>query len=417
MAKKTPGGAKGAASRRPGGTRKRGGTAPSKAAEKPAPRPTKRRPTAAAPAAPTYAAAGVDLQSEGSAMAGLLGWVRKTYEQRPAGTPGHVAVDVGYFASVVALGGNLGLAVSADGVGTKLLVAQLMERYDTVGIDLVAMNVNDLICVGAEPLTLLDYIAVERLDGKLLTALGKGLHEGAAQAGVTISGGELAQIGAMLRGARPGRAFDVAAVAVGTVPLDRVNTGRDVREGDVVVGLGASGIHSNGLSLARRALLDDGGLSLDDPLPGAKGVSVGEALLTPTRIYVRPVLELLKDPRGAEVTALAHITGGGFLNMARIAAPCGYVLDRLPPVPAIFKAIAQAGAVGPAEMWAAYNMGVGFTITVRPGGEERALAVTRAHGVPAWVIGRAVASDVRRITLPGVGLESDDDADAFRPVG
>lgn len=416
MAKKSNGGAK--AARRPGGTRKRGGTAPKKGSPKPAPRSpskaTKKRP---APAAPTYAQAGVDLEHEGSAMAGLLGWVRKTFEQRPAGAAGHVAVDVGYFASVVALGGNLGLAVSADGVGTKLLVAQLMERYDTVGIDLVAMNVNDLICVGAEPLTLLDYIAVERLDAAMLTAIGKGLHDGAVEAGVTISGGELAQIGAMLRGARPGRAFDLAAVAVGTVPLDRVNLGQHVREGDVVVGLASNGIHSNGLSLARRALLEEAGLAPHDPLPGAKGLTVGEALLAPTRIYVRPICELLRDPRGAEVTALAHITGGGYLNMARIAAPCGYVLDRLPPVPPVFRAIADAGEVSPAEMWAAYNMGVGFTVTVRPGGEARVLEVARSHGIPAWVIGRAVPSDVRRITLPEVGLESDDEADTFRPIG
>jgi phosphoribosylformylglycinamidine cyclo-ligase len=350
-------------------------------------------------------------------MAGLLGWVRKTFEQRPAGTVGHVELDVGYFASVVALGANLGLAVSADGVGTKLLVAQALERYDTVGIDLVAMNVNDLVCVGAEPITLLDYIAVEKLDGRVLTALGKGLHDGAAEARVTISGGELAQIGAMLRGVKPGRAFDLAACAVGVVALDRVNTGQDVREGDVVVGLASSGIHSNGLSLARRALLDEAGLDLSDPLPGGRGVTVGDALLEPTRIYVRPVLELLREPRGAQVTALAHITGGGFLNMARITAPCGYVLDRLPPVPPIFTAIGDAGHVPPAELYAAYNMGVGFTITVRPGGEERVHEVARAHGVTAWTIGHAVASDVRRITLPGVGLVSDDEADAFLPLG
>jgi phosphoribosylformylglycinamidine cyclo-ligase len=396
--------------------------APKKPAPKAKPTPApkaepkpKAKPTAR-PAAASYAETGVDLQGEASAMAGLLGWVRKTAEHRPEGRAGHVAVDVGYFASVVQLGGNLGLAVSADGVGTKLLVAQQLDRYDTVGVDLVAMNVNDLICVGAEPITLLDYIAVEKLDAKLLTALGKGLFDGAAQAGITISGGELAQIGAMLRGARPGRAFDVAAVAVGTVPLDRVNTGQDVREGDVVVGFASSGIHSNGLSLARRALLEQGGLTLDDPLPGAKGVTVGDALLTPTVIYVRPVLDLLKDPRGAQVTALAHITGGGFLNMARITAPCGYVLDALPPVPPIFTAIADKGGVGPAEMWAAYNMGVGFTVTLRPGGEQRALEVAKEHGLRAWVIGRAVASDVRRITLPAVGLESDDDADVFRPI-
>jgi phosphoribosylformylglycinamidine cyclo-ligase len=366
--------------------------------------------------APTYAQTGVDLAGEGSAMAGLLGWVRKTFEQRPPGMTGNVVVDVGYFASVVTLGHGLGLAVSADGVGTKLLVAQLLDRYDTVGIDLVAMNVNDLICVGAEPITLLDYIAVERLHGPTLTAIGKGLHDGAAQAGVTISGGELAQIGAMLKGAKPGKAFDLAAVAVGIVPLDRVNLGQDVRPGDVVVGLASSGIHSNGLSLARKALLDEGGLSLDDPLPGAKGVTVGAALLEPTRIYVRPIIEALREPRGAVITALAHITGGGFLNMARIAAPCGYRLDRLPPVPAIFTAIGDAGKISPGELYAAYNMGVGFTVTVRPGGEERILEAAKAHGIKAWIIGEAVASEVHRITLPKVGLESDDEADTFRPI-
>jgi phosphoribosylformylglycinamidine cyclo-ligase len=201
------------------------------------------------------------------------------------------------------------------------------------------------------------------------------------------------------------------------VPMDKINLGADVREGDVVVGLASTGIHSNGLSLARKALLEEGGLKLDGPLPGgAKGVTVGDALLEPTRIYVKPVLDVLRDPQ-VTVTALAHITGGGFLNMARIAAPCGYVLDDLPRVPPIFKAIAEAGKVGPAEMYAAYNMGVGFTITVRPGQEQRVLEKVRAHGLLASVIGKAVPSPVRRITLPAIGLESDDEADTFRPIG
>jgi phosphoribosylformylglycinamidine cyclo-ligase len=363
----------------------------------------------------TYALSGVDMHHEGSAMAGLLGWVRATFEQRPKGSVGHVVVDVGYFASVIALGANMGLAVSADGVGTKLLVAQLAERYDTVGVDLIAMNVNDLICVGAEPLTLLDYVAVERLDGPMLTAIGKGLHDGAVEARITISGGELAQIGAMLKGAVPGRAFDLAAVAVGLVPLDRVNLGQEVRPGDVVVGLASNGIHSNGLSLARRVLIDQAGLSVHDPLPGGGRQTIGEALLAPTRIYVRPVLEMLRDPR-LQVTALAHITGGGFLNMARIQAPCGYVIDRLPETPAVFRAIQQVGALSDAEVHGAFNMGVGFTVTVRPDGAERVLEIARNHGVPAWIIGKAVESEVHRITLPGVGLESDDEGDAFRPT-
>jgi phosphoribosylformylglycinamidine cyclo-ligase len=352
----------------------------------------------------TYAHAGVDVEGERAALAGLIAWVRKTQALRPAGAAGHMALDVGYFASVVELPGGVGLAVSADGVGTKLLVAQLAGRYDTVGIDLVAMNVNDLICVGAEPIALLDYVAIERLDGPMLEAIGKGLHDGAVQANCVIAGGELAQIGAMLRGAVPGKAFDLAAVAVGLVPLDRVNVGAAVRPGDVVVGLASSGIHSNGLSLARGALLERAGLALDDPLPGDPRQTVGQALLEPTRIYVKPVLELLRDP-AVEVTALANITGGGFRNLARVRARCGYVLDALPPVPAVFRAIQAAGQVAPADMYHAYNMGVGFCVTVRPAGAARVVEVARAHGIEAWPLGRAIDSPERRISLPAVGLD------------
>ena len=363
----------------------------------------------------SYAASGVDVHNEEHALAGLLGWVRKTFANRAVGTPGHVAVDVGYFASVLELTQTLGLAVAADGVGTKLLVAQLAERYEGVGIDLVAMNVNDLVCVGAEPIAMLDYVAVEVLDAKVLERVGKGLHDGAAAAGITIAGGELAQIGAMLRGAVPGRALDLAGVAIGVVPLDRVNLGATVRAGDVVVGLASSGIHSNGLSLARKALLERAGLKITDPLPGdpaeTGGQTVADALLVPTRIYVKPALEVLADP-GVEVTALAHITGGGFANMSRIQAEVGFVLDQLPPVPPVFKAIQEAGQVPVPDLYAAYNMGVGFTFTVRPGGEARVIEIARRHGIDAWVIGRAVETDMqahgRRVSLPGVGLVIDD---------
>ncbi|MEZ6186446.1 MAG: phosphoribosylformylglycinamidine cyclo-ligase [Planctomycetota bacterium] len=346
-----------------------------------------------------YKQAGVDVAGEGAAMAGLLGWVTQTHAHRLPRQPGHVAHGAGYFAGVVELGGLLGLAVAADGVGTKLLVAQLCERYDTVGIDLVAMNVNDLVCVGAEPLTFLDYVAVEQLDGGMLEALGRGLYEGARQAGVTIAGGELAQIGAMLQGLRPGRAFDLAGVAIGKVNLDQVNLGQDVQPGDVVVGWASSGIHSNGLSLARRALLDQAGLQVTDPLPGGAGESVGDALLEPTRIYVDAALRALADP-ALKVTALAHITGGGFANMGRIQAPCGYVLDKLPPIPPVFQAIRDAGQVSAPDLHDAYNLGVGFTLTVRPGGQDRALEIGRAAGFEAWILGRATGDPERRVRLP-----------------
>lgn len=351
----------------------------------------------------SYAEAGVDVGGEGAALAGLIGYVKQTFAQRPAGTAGHVKVDVGYFASVLEIAPGLGLAVAADGVGTKLLVAQLAGRYDTVGVDLVAMNVNDLVCVGAEPTTLLDYVAVEELNGEMLTAIGKGLHDGAVQAGIAIAGGELAQIGAMLRGAVPGKAFDLAAVSLGTVALDQVNLGQDVQPGDVVVGFASSGIHSNGLSLARRALLERAKLDVHDALPFGQGETVADALLEPTRIYVKPALALLRD-EAITVTALAHITGGGFLNMARIKAKVGYRLDGLPEVPAVFKAIQEAGQVRDEDMYTAYNMGTGFTVTVRPGGEDRVLEVARAHGIDAFVLGQAIDSPEQRIELPAVGL-------------
>ncbi len=356
--------------------------------------------------AASYASSGVDVTGEHSALSGLLGWVRKTFAQRAAGTPGHVTTDVGYFASVISLTPAVSLALSADGVGTKLLVAELAHRYDGVGIDLIAMNVNDLICVGAEPISMLDYVAVERLDAQVLDAVGKGLHDGAVQAGITISGGELAQIGAMLKGALPGTALDLAAVAIGTVAPGAVNLGQDVRAGDVVVGLASSGIHSNGLSLARSVLLDRAGLTVNDPLPGGSGETVADALLEPTRIYVKPVLETLRTD-GVEVTALAHITGGGFKNMDRIQAPCGYVLDALPPIPHVFTAIQKAGDVALGDMYAAYNMGTGFTVTVRPGGEDAVIAVAKSHGIEAWVLGKAVDSPEHTISLPGIGMTID----------
>ncbi|MGE0713660.1 MAG: phosphoribosylformylglycinamidine cyclo-ligase [Planctomycetota bacterium] len=365
-------------------------------------------PEPASYAAPSYADAGVDVHGEGAALAGLLGWVRKSFEHRPAGGAGHVAVDVGYFASVLELTPELGLAVSADGVGTKLLVAQLMDRYDTVGIDLVAMNVNDLVCVGAEPISLLDYVAVERLDGAVLEGIGRGLYEGARQAGVAIAGGELAQIGAMLRGARPGRAFDLAAVALGLVNPKKINLGQDVQPGDVVVGWASSGIHSNGLSLARRALLGEDGAGLDQPLPGGKGETIGEALLEPTRIYVKPALELLRRD-DVTVTALAHITGGGFGNMTRIQAMTSYCLDNLPPVPPVFEAIRRASGAPDTDLYAAFNMGVGFTVTVRPGGETAAIEAAHRHGFDGWVIGAATqAGNERVVVLPKEGLVIDD---------
>ncbi|HZU97913.1 MAG TPA: phosphoribosylformylglycinamidine cyclo-ligase [Planctomycetota bacterium] len=360
----------------------------------------------------SYGASGVDVVREEKALAGLVGWARKTFALRRNGEPGSSVLDIGYFANVVEIAPNLGLAVSADGVGTKLLVAQLADRYDTVGIDLVAMNVNDLICLGAEPVSLLDYLAVEDPDPRLLDEIGKGLYAGCEQARITLPGGELAQIGSMLKGAVPGRAFDVAGFVVGLVALDRINTGKDVRPGDVVVGFHSTGLHSNGYSLARKALLDKGGMKVGDRPPELGGKTLGDALLEPTRIYVRPVLELLKT-KGLRIGALAHITGDGFLNMARIEAPMGFVLDKLPEPPAIFELVRKKGNVPIEELYLAFNMGIGFTVTVGPGDEKTVLDVARKHGYAAQKIGHVVADEKRRIRLPRVGLVGDADARQF----
>src|SRR5947199_3649082 len=186
----------------------------------------------------------------------LLRWVRPTFAYAANARP---TLEIGYFANVVPVAPNLGVAISTDGVGTKLLVAQAAGRFDTVGIDCVAMNVNDILCVGARPVAVVDYVALEEAAPALLDALGRGLARGCELAGVACPGGELAQVREMLRGARPGSAVDLVGTAIGTVALDRVIAGQDVRGGDVLIGLESAGLHSNGYTLARRALLERGG--------------------------------------------------------------------------------------------------------------------------------------------------------------
>ena len=286
-----------------------------------------------------YGSAGVDSDAVEAGLAGLVRHVRGTWPAGESGL-GAVKVGLGYFASVLDFGG-LGVAVCTDGIGTKALIAQMMGRYDTVGIDCVAMNVNDLVCVGAQPITLVDYIAVEHAEPAMLEALGAGLAEGARRAGVSIAGGEIAAMRDVIKGAVPGAGFDLAATAVGRVALDAVNTGAAVRPGDSIVGIASSGIHSNGLTLARRVFFESAGLTVADGVEGL-GETVGEALLRPTHIYVREALDLLASD--VTVHALAHITGDGFLNLTRIEAQVGMRLDALPAPPPVFSACSSGWA-------------------------------------------------------------------------
>ena len=236
--------------------------------------------------------------------------------------------------SGLAVGGAVGatvakgatVAVGTDGVGSKLILAEQTGRYDTVGIDCVAMNVNDLVCVGAEPIAMLDYLAVEQADPDALARIGVGLKVGAQAANVEIPGGELAVLPELIRGHPSPHGFDLCGTAFGTVALDAIVTGAGARPGDAIVGLPSSGLHSNGYTLARRALFDEGGLSLDDRPAVLDGRSVADALLEPTVIYVRAVLDLLRSDIG--VHGLAHITGGGLQNLLRLGGEGDRILTQ-----------------------------------------------------------------------------------------
>jgi len=349
------------------------------------------------PVSSNYARAGVDVAGEESGLQRLLGWVNRTLAHRPG--VGRALLPNGFFANVLDLGG-VGLAISTDGVGTKLIVAQQLGRYDTVGIDCVAMNVNDVLCVGAEPVAIVDYIAVQAPHPDLLEALAKGLYEGARQANVSIPGGEIAQVRELISGERPGYGFDLVATAVGVVRPDRIIVGREVRPGDAVVGLLSSGVHSNGLTLARRVLFAEG-RDAHTYVPEV-GRTLGEELLEPTRIYVREVLAMLEA--GCNVTGLAHITSDGFTNLLRLDCAAGFVLDDLPEPPPVFRLIQRLGRVSDAEMHDVFNMGVGFCVVVDPEDAERCCQIAAEQGGQARVIGRAVAMEERAVHLPGRGL-------------
>ncbi len=285
----------------------------------------------------------------------------------------------GHFANVIRVGRNLGIALSADGVGTKLLIAEELNRFDTIGIDCVAMNVNDLICVGAEPLAMLDYLAVDAANPEREAKIGVGLRIGVERAGIEIAGGELAQLGEVIQG------FDLAGACFGSVAPSAILTGETVKPGDVVIGLPSNGLHANGYTLARRALLPD--LRLDEDPDGRLGQSLGDVLMEPTEIYVKPILELLES--STEVRGLAHITSLGFKNLLRLEAEVGYDIGDPLPVPPIFKLIQERNSVSNEEMREVFNLGCGFCCVVPSEAESDALTLLKRHYPEARRIGRA----------------------------
>ena len=278
------------------------------------------------PTPSTYAEAGVDEEREQVAFARVMRpWLART-KVRSTMVTTITGLASGYFATIMHLPPGPPIALTTDGVGTKIMLAEEAGRWEPIGVDCVANNVNDLICVGAVPLALLDYIATDRIDEGVLDEVARGLFLGAELAGIAIPGGEIAQIGEMLAKSASGApTLDLVGTAIGAVPQERTPLdGGNVRPGDVVIGLPSSGLHSNGYSLARHALFKKGGLSLNDQVPGS-GRRLADALLQPTRVYVNAAEALWAagiTPRG-----MAHISGGGLLNITRLAADVSYELD------------------------------------------------------------------------------------------
>jgi phosphoribosylformylglycinamidine cyclo-ligase len=326
-----------------------------------------------------YARAGVDTGRADRAVSGLVSVLRSI----DPGRESRAVLGSGHYANVLRIDDRMGIALSTDGVGSKVIVAEQLGRFDTVGIDCIAMNVNDVICVGAEPIAVLDYIAVEEADPDVLRQIAEGLKAGAEQARVEIPGGELAQLPELIRGHPSPYGFDLVGACFGTVALDSIVTGSRIEPGDVVIGLPSSGVHSNGLTLARRALPD-----LDEKPPELGGRTVGETLLEPTVIYVPAVMDLLRE-EAVDVRGLAHITSGGLGNLLRLEADVGYrVVHPLPTLP-IFDLIAARSGADDDELHEVFNMGCGFCCVVPEGDAARALEILAARHPGAAVIGHA----------------------------
>jgi len=288
---------------------------------------------------------------------------------------------IGHYASLIDLGQQY-LAITTDGVGTKVVVAELVGRYEGLGIDLVAMNVNDVICVGARPSAFVDYIALPKLDKRIITEIIQGIKKAADESGIAVVGGETAIMNILEH-------IELSGTVIGFVEKGKEILGEKISPGDYVLGIESSGIHSNGLSLARKVLLEKYGAEYE-----ISGKKVWEYLLEPTRIYVKPILELIKN---VEVHGLAHITGGAFRKLLRITR-YGYSLT-LPEPPEIFKAIMNEG-VPIDEMYSTFNMGIGFVIVVPKDSLEDAIELLNKY-YPTHVIGHIIEEHVVKIKAMG----------------
>ena len=332
----------------------------------------------------TYREAGVDIDAGDEAVRRIAPLARAT--SRP-----EVLGGVGAFAAFVRVPPGLAepvLVSSTDGVGSKLKVAFMADRHDTVGIDLVAMGVNDVLVHGAEPLYFLDYVVLSRIDPARVEAIVSGVAEGCRRAGCALVGGETAELPDLYR---PGE-YDLAGFAVGVVERARLVDGRSVKPGDRVLGLSASGLHSNGYSLARRIVFDVLGLGVHETFPGT-GRSVADELLEPTRIYARAVKAVLE---AVSVSAMVHVTGGGLTgNVPRVLPQgCRVVIHRGAwSIPPVFEVLRDAGRVEDAEMFRTFNMGIGYVVIVDHEAADRAGDALAAAGETVYTLGEVVAGE------------------------
>jgi phosphoribosylformylglycinamidine cyclo-ligase len=321
----------------------------------------------------TYAEAGVDIHKADAFVARLKHSARRDGHRRlwPA---------AGGYASVYPVQGNLAVALTTDGVGTKLLIALEQSKLDTIGIDLVAMCVNDLLCVGATPSAFLDYYATGKLDEKLSDDLVAGIIQGCDLAGMLLVGGETAELPDLYQNGH----FDLAGFAMGIVSKESLITGEALKNGDKIIGVASSGVHSNGFSLARKLI------ALDNPLR--------QSLITPTAIYAAPVVRLLNEYPGA-VKGAAHITGGGWTNITRPNKSLGYVIENHLPVPEVMKYMSEKIALE--EMYKTFNMGMGFCVMTAEEHVEKVLSTFQASQFNAMVVGE-ISGKKPALTVKGL---------------
>jgi phosphoribosylformylglycinamidine cyclo-ligase len=325
----------------------------------------------------TYSDAGVDVKKIRSAQKSIGDLISSSHKMLAMGK---VVSGFGHYAGLIRLGKQT-LALHSDGVGTKVIVAQLMDKFDTVGIDCVAMNVNDIVCVGARPVGFVDYIALREPNEELLEQIATGLVNGARQSQMAIVGGETAILPDIISGESE-KSFDLAGTVLGIVSGKPI-LGSSIKQGDIIIGIESSGLHSNGYTLARKVLL--GRYSVDDNADYLIQ-TVGEELLVPTRIYVKPVMELLK--KKIPVHGLAHITGGSFTKLPRLNSRVNFILDDLPPTTGIFKQIQIDGEIDALEMYRTFNMGVGLCAICPRSAADDIFSTFAKYKMDARIIGK-----------------------------